>query len=397
MVIGGLSLFVLAEGVKMDWLKKFALEPIVFKSDYTGVEVVDKIRKGESLERAYLAGINLSKEDFRIKKDGGPCEESKPPGGFSLTDYPMCGACFRRAIIREVNLERTRLEQADFLGATISRANLNNVVLEMSYLPRTEFYSSKFNDANLKLCVLYNAVFMRCNLENAAFIKNGMTEVEIFNCNLNNAKLKGSDFSKSKIVDCDLTNADISGANFYLTKKIAWKTDNIICTHVYECPNFTCTLYGECAYEDNPDNCKYRHNFKNIEEINTFLHKESESKTQSLRANRGWKPTEECKKLTEEYVNDCLNKSCTCNHDEVRDFLLKKFEGRKPPFEEIMSLEDYNMSRHKQRRKDFITQGIMNDTVKKVYRDNGLKGRIKGCITRGAYSASHEPCPIHSK
>ena len=156
-------------------------------SDITREKVIQRIKRGQSLERA-----DLSKLDFSC-------------------------ADLRDANLRGVRLSGTFLGYANLSGADLSGADL-------SY--------AKLHDAILKNANLKNANMGGANLKNA-----NLKNANLQNSTLENANLKGSCLVSEDFENADLAKADISGANIFHYKIDGWNIKGIKCTHAYNCPS----------------------------------------------------------------------------------------------------------------------------------------------------------------
>lgn len=142
-------------------------------AELTREEVIEKVRKGES-----LAGKDLSALD---------------------------------------------LGNANLSGADLSGANLSRADLSISNISGSNLSGAKLMDTTLDGTTLSGANLCRTNLIRARFS----------NAKLIGVDLKDSDLCSANLEFADLSGADLTGANIFNIATAFWKIDGVKCEHVY--------------------------------------------------------------------------------------------------------------------------------------------------------------------
>ncbi len=233
-------------------------------ADLTREEVIEKVKKGENLEKADLNKLDLSDADL----------SSAYLVGANLSETNLGGANFSHANLKGANLSSTYLVDANFIdaylvgadlsGAYLKSANLTRAILvdanlssadlSIAYLSGTNLKGANLSStylvgANLSRAILVGANLCSAKLSIADLSGANLSETNLSGATLNGANLCSTNLSNTDLKDsnlvsvdfeyADLTEADISGANIFHYKTHGWKIEGIKCTHVYNYSSYT--------------------------------------------------------------------------------------------------------------------------------------------------------------
>jgi len=171
-------------------------------------QILEKVRKGLSLERADLKnlalcgtaldGVNLRRADL----EGTHLE------GASLRRANLASASLRDAFLPGANLEGANLQKADLEGAMLDGANLQNADLSGANLTGASLEGASLNGARLRSCQLDGA-----DLGGARLLGAEMDGAELSRAYLGGAKLVRTDLRNACLDRANLEAADLSDAN----------------------------------------------------------------------------------------------------------------------------------------------------------------------------------------
>lgn len=195
--------------------------------EFTLEEVIERVARGESLERADLRELDLAKANLdnanlrRADLEGANLEEATLRranlASVSLRDAFLVRANLEGANLRGADLESANLEGANLRGADLSRANLEGANLEGADLTGARLPSAQLIDAKLGVATLENAVFANADLRNAYLGGANLTAVDFQNAilesaNFEEALLTGANLRDAVLRRAALPGADLSGA-----------------------------------------------------------------------------------------------------------------------------------------------------------------------------------------
>lgn len=150
-------------------------------------EVLQRLKRGESLVRMDLAGVNLAGVDLK----GADLSECYLEfADFSGAD--LSGAKFRNAVAVRANFSGARLAGADFASANVGKSS---------------FMGARGAGADFADAVLSEASFEQCSFPGAKF-----TGGVVMKTNFAAADLSGAEFKKPLFMDCRFDGARLAGA-----------------------------------------------------------------------------------------------------------------------------------------------------------------------------------------
>jgi uncharacterized protein YjbI with pentapeptide repeats len=174
----------------------------------TRKEVIEKVKRVESLERADLEFVDLSKADL----SGADLSRANLSGA-NLSNAVLRGANLSNAVLRGANLSEANLFKANLSNAVLRGTNLSNAALSQANLA-----SATLNDANLTgadLCYadlsgadLRNADLLRANLSDVNLLKSDLRYANLSGANLSFVDLAGAIIKETKILEEDLDGVD---------------------------------------------------------------------------------------------------------------------------------------------------------------------------------------------
>lgn len=177
-------------------------------AEFARDEVLKRLNKGESLERANLREIQLEGASL-VKANLARVD---------LTGANLAGADLREAVltnasVREAFLQGANLEGATLRNADLDGANLSAAVLQDSDLSRANLEGANLEGAKLNRARLANAIFSDANLGKVEMAEAKLRSAEFTDAYLGGANLRAADFRKATFVGANLEEADLSGAD----------------------------------------------------------------------------------------------------------------------------------------------------------------------------------------
>lgn len=175
---------------------------------YSTEQVLEKIRRGESLERLDLRDLTLDQGLFegidlrRADLEGASLE------GTYLRHANLSCANLRDAYLVNANLEGANLQKSDLDGANLEGANLQ--FADLSY---ASFEGARLEHANLNGARLSYAQFGVANLGGASLEGAELTHTDLSECYLGAAKLAKAHCEHATLAKANLEEADFAGAN----------------------------------------------------------------------------------------------------------------------------------------------------------------------------------------
>jgi uncharacterized protein YjbI with pentapeptide repeats len=197
-------------------------------ADMTREQLLQKIQRGEKVERADLRGLNLANARLpkaalnRADLDGANLESADLSGASlrraSLREAYLVGINLTGADLENADLEEAKLERAVLAGANLTRANLEGAVLTGADLSGAVLSHAQLAAAKLGGANLAGAVFIHAQLDEAylgAVHAEGanLTKVSLVNANLEEALLSGAMLNDATLRGANLRLADLSGAS----------------------------------------------------------------------------------------------------------------------------------------------------------------------------------------
>jgi uncharacterized protein YjbI with pentapeptide repeats len=175
---------------------------------YSKEQVLEKVRKGESLERADLKDLDLDRglfENANLERADleGVVLEAGLLRKVNLTCANLREAYLVNADLREANLQKADLEGANLDGANLSCADLGYANLEGATLEGANLSGARLSYAQLGLANLGGA-----SLEGAK-----LAHADLSECYLGGAKLVGANLEHATMEKANLEEADLAGAS----------------------------------------------------------------------------------------------------------------------------------------------------------------------------------------
>jgi len=151
-------------------------------------EVLQRLKRGESLARMDLAGVDLKGVDLR---------------GADLSEAYLEFADFSGADLSGARLKGAIAPRANFAGAKLGKADLSE-----ANVGRSSFVGAKGEGADFSNAVLSESSFENCALPGARFAAGQALKV-----NFSAADLSGAEFHAPVFMDCILDGARLNGAS----------------------------------------------------------------------------------------------------------------------------------------------------------------------------------------
>ena len=210
---------------------------------YSKEQVLEKVRNGESLERADLKELDLDRglfENANLERADleGVILEAGLLRNVNLSCANLCEAYLANADLREANLQKADLEGANLDGANLSFADLSYANLEgatleganlngarlcyaqlgLANLGGASLEGAQLVHADLSECYLGGAKLLEANLEHAMMVKANLEEADLTAARLVGAILhqaccEGANFSASVLQGATLRDAELARAN----------------------------------------------------------------------------------------------------------------------------------------------------------------------------------------
>jgi uncharacterized protein YjbI with pentapeptide repeats len=347
---------------------------IMPEPQYTREQVIEMVRKGESLTGADLSEIDLSGVDFSPKEYGGPCEKPAYLDKADLYKANLNGADLRCAEISKANLKHAYLFDADLSGASLNGANLSCTYLRRAKLQadlsEAELIRADLKEADLSWAKLNGAKLRGANLSKANLVE----------AKLNGADLRDTDLMSADLENANLTGADITGANIYHIKNHGWKIDKIKCDHYYKCPDDDYWMDPEKRKEYRskklaPDEFSklFAFGFYNIKSIKSASASDTTRKRWA-RDEEKQKRDNEKKKAKEWLCVELEKGGCSCEHINMINYMVENladdkgnmlFDLREKDFKEVV----------KEVFDDFYKGTVVENKFQEVF-DDFYKGTV---------------------
>jgi uncharacterized protein YjbI with pentapeptide repeats len=171
------------------------------------VEVLQRLKRGESVAGMDLAGVDLSKADMHGADLTDCYLEFANLSGADLT-----GAKFKGAIAAHVDFSGARLAQADFSGANVGKssfvdakgagADFSDAVLSEASFEGSAFPGAKFGGGQM----------MKVNFSNADLSDAELKVPLLMDCRLDGLKLNGASIHRAIVMGGSGQGLDLSGA-----------------------------------------------------------------------------------------------------------------------------------------------------------------------------------------
>jgi uncharacterized protein YjbI with pentapeptide repeats len=191
-------------------------------------KLLDRIQRGERMERADLRGVDLA----RTSLVGGAFDRADLEGA-NLEGADLSRASLKRASLREAylvgaNLSNTNLENADLEGAKLERANLAGANLTRANLEGANLTGADLSGAQLGYAQLAGAKLGNANLAGAALVHAELDEAylgsvlgggarlayaRLIGANLEDARFPNAIFDEAALCEAVLRNVDLAGAS----------------------------------------------------------------------------------------------------------------------------------------------------------------------------------------
>ena len=146
----------------------------------------------------------------------------------NLSNLNLSGINFRKAILKQANLNNTDLskaqlnnadlEKANLLGANLSSTNFQGANLDFAILKAIINRQTIMADKYLKIYEIVNHTgesknFTGIDLSNSNLFKADLSNAELGNAKLNNANLNSANLSNAYLHKADLTGANLQNAD----------------------------------------------------------------------------------------------------------------------------------------------------------------------------------------
>jgi uncharacterized protein YjbI with pentapeptide repeats len=180
--------------------------------EFSAETLLEKIKDGESLERADLRDLMLNQatlENVRLCRsdlEGANFE------GANLRQADLFCANLREAYMAGVDLEKANLQNANLEGANLEGANL-----QFADLRHANLGGATFERANLKGARLSYAQIEFANLGRALLIEAQLDNTNLCQSYLGGANLTKADLRQSRIGEANLEEANLTGADLLET------------------------------------------------------------------------------------------------------------------------------------------------------------------------------------
>jgi uncharacterized protein YjbI with pentapeptide repeats len=178
-------------------------------AELTRDQVLQKVKRGDKLERADLRGVDLSKAALpgaalsRADLEGANLESAvlrkAALKNASLREAYLAGADLQEANLENADLEGAKLDRANLAGANLSRANLEGASLAGANLAGARLPNAQLGSANLTGADLRGAVLAHAVLEDASLGGVKANDADLRNAILRGAKLSGADLTGAKV------------------------------------------------------------------------------------------------------------------------------------------------------------------------------------------------------
>jgi uncharacterized protein YjbI with pentapeptide repeats len=187
-------------------------------------EILEKLQKGESLERSdlrdltldhsSLEGANLQRADLDgVNLEGSTLKKANLSCS-NLREAYLAGANLEAANLEKANLEDANLEDANLQFADLSYANLEGATLEGANLKGARLHYAQLESANLGGALLEGAELAHADLSGSY-----LGAAKLIRANLRHARMEGANLEEADLSYASLTKAILhhacgEGANF---------------------------------------------------------------------------------------------------------------------------------------------------------------------------------------
>lgn len=168
-------------------------------SEYTSEQIIEKVKKGESLEGLDLTHIKLKEID--------------------MNKIDLSGTNLSRANLSGANLSGANLRRANLFGADLRKTNLSSANLFGTHLRSAYLRRANLSDASLRRADLRRADLRRANLSGAYLSDADLSGADLFGADLRRTNLKGVnlysvDLSETFLYKTKFREEDLSGAKY---------------------------------------------------------------------------------------------------------------------------------------------------------------------------------------
>jgi uncharacterized protein YjbI with pentapeptide repeats len=187
-------------------------------ADYSRQQVLDKISRGESLERADLRDASLSQAQLenanlrRADMEGANLEGSNFRNA-NLSNANLRDAYLAGAVFEGANLQKSDLEGANLDGARLQKADLSRANLEGASLQGAQLSGARLNFAQLELANLGGAILDGVQLANADLREAYLGGAKLIRADLRYAQLQKANLEEADLTDADLRDSNLKNAN----------------------------------------------------------------------------------------------------------------------------------------------------------------------------------------
>jgi uncharacterized protein YjbI with pentapeptide repeats len=179
---------------------------------YSKEQVLEKVRKGESLERADLKDLDLDRGLFEnANLERADLEGVMLEAGLLRKANLSC-ANLREAYLANADLREANLQKADLEGANLDGANLSFADLSYANLDGANLEGANLNGAHLSYAQLGLANLGGASLEGAQLAHADLSECYLGGAKLVSANLEHARMEKANLEEADLTGASLVGA-----------------------------------------------------------------------------------------------------------------------------------------------------------------------------------------
>jgi len=186
-------------------------------AEWTKAQVMERIAKRQTLERADLRDLNLSGLDMsgvsfrRAELRGANLEKCiLKKANFSSADMReafFSGADLKEAILQNADVEGAKFDGAVLQEADLTRMNASGASFERAVMSGARLSFAELDTANFGGATLKGAMLSGCNLTEAY-----LGGAKMGGANLRDARMSKANLEKADLTDCDLRNADLTHA-----------------------------------------------------------------------------------------------------------------------------------------------------------------------------------------
>jgi uncharacterized protein YjbI with pentapeptide repeats len=128
------------------------------------------------------------------------------------------GAHFVSGTLKNVRMEKSRLNESDFTGASLSAVGFNGADLRHANFTRATLNDVEMEGAQLQHADFTGATLINVRFKNTSFDQTTFKMAKLTTCSLRACKLQNSNLSRARFFDCDLEQLRILRCDVCRTK-----------------------------------------------------------------------------------------------------------------------------------------------------------------------------------